>query len=148
MTRLNALTIIIAVVLIGSAASVWADIYKYVDEDGTVHYVDRPTGAESEERVTVATATSQPRARDTSEQPDWRERRQQRLDDRAERAKERADAAERAEICEKYRARLVTYSDDRRLFRLDENGERVYLSAEEIAEAREQVQRQIDENCG
>ena len=33
------------VALTGPATTVASQIYKYTDADGTVHYVDRPTGA-------------------------------------------------------------------------------------------------------
>ena len=30
------------------------EIYKYVDEDGNVHYLDRPTGESGEERMDIS----------------------------------------------------------------------------------------------
>ena len=32
------------------------DIYKYVDDEGNVHYVDRPTGESGEERMAMTYA--------------------------------------------------------------------------------------------
>ena len=44
-----------------------SDIYKYTDENGVVHYVDRPTGAASEERVDVVVSNPTPTAADSVE---------------------------------------------------------------------------------
>lgn len=124
------------------------DIYKYVDEDGTVHYVDRPTGAESEERVAFVarsrTANSSPSG---DAGPDWRERRESRQE--AERAaeEEASQQAERDKLCRESRDRLQQYNQARRLYREDEQGERVYLDEEQVAEARQKLADLIEENC-
>lgn len=124
------------------------DIYKYTDENGTVHYVDRPTGAPSEERVAFVSQRNQSSApRGDANGPDWRERRQARQEDQKTADQEASDKAERDKLCKEYRDRLQSYNASRRLYRNNEQGERVYLGDEEIAEAKKRVSDLIQENC-
>jgi hypothetical protein len=64
-----------------------------------------------------------------------------------EAAESAAVAAERAQKCEKSRARLESYLQSRRIYRTDENGERVYLDDTQREEARRKAEEQITEFC-
>ena len=59
----------------------------------------------------------------------------------------RAQALEREEKCATSKARLQKFLTSRRLYRQEENGERVYLDEDEILAARESVQNQVEEYC-
>ena len=130
------------------------EIYKYTDADGNVHYGDRPTGDPTEERLAIVSRGTDPAAvqaridarqeRDATRQ----EARTARAEAAEAEAEERSVAAERAARCEENRVRLQTYTDSRRLYREDENGERVYLDDDAREEAMQQVRDQIDEYCG
>lgn len=133
--------------LLVTAPALASDIYKYVDENGTVHYVDRPTGAATEERVAFI---SQPRGsapRSSESGPDWRERREARQEAQNAADEEASQQAERAKLCQESRDRLQQYNQARRLYRTDENGERVYLDEKQVEEARQKVVELIEENC-
>ncbi len=54
---------------------------------------------------------------------------------------------ERQEKCATYKARLQKFLISGRLFRADENGERVYLDEEETLAARERVQKRVEKYC-
>ncbi len=124
------------------------DIYKFVDEDGTVHYVDRPTGAESEERVAFVARSRTANSSSTDDSgPDWRERRESRQEAERAAAEEAGQQAEREKLCQESRDRLQQYNQARRLYRTNEQGERVYLGDEEIQEARQKVADLIEEHC-
>ncbi len=115
------------------------DIYRYVDDDGGVHYVDRPSGAPDEERLTIASEPTDPavvRARVA-------ERRQARSDE----ADAEAASDEQAEKCRDYRERLERYVTSQRLYRENEAGERVYLDEAEREEARARVEELIANDC-
>ena len=141
-----------ACVALGSAA-VADEIYKWTDADGNVHYGDRPTGGENEERMQI----SYSRTNKTSVQNRvnaHREAENARADARATAADEQeaaaqeaAEAEERAKRCEDYRGKLETMVQSRRIYREDEDGERVYLSDDEREAARTQAEKLIDENC-
>ena len=52
--RLNLQALTLAAVAVAvSAAALAGDVYKYIDADGNVHYVDRPTGEPSEQRLAI-----------------------------------------------------------------------------------------------
>ena len=129
------------------------EIYKWTDADGNAHFGDRPSGAATEERLAISSNPTDPeRVRAIV---------QARNDARAERnvqeaaaaqaeptAEEvRAQEAERKEKCNTYKERLQKFVTSRRLYREDENGERVYLDEEETLAARARVQEQVVEYC-
>ena len=130
-----------------------AEIYKYTDEDGNVHYGDRPSGNPTEETVFVAskrtdnTAVRAAYSERFAPQAASAETADSAESDEPTRAERRAAAVERAQECESYRARMETILTSRRLYREDDNGERVYLGDEERQEARNKVQELIEENC-
>ncbi len=134
----------------GAAAS---EIYRWVDAEGNVHYGDRPSGEATEQLLQLSYARTDGSAVE--------ERVQERLDAQSARteaqaeqekaeqeaAKEAEIAAEQQKACETARARLETYRNSRRLYKVDENGERVYLDEEQIQAASRKIQEQIAEFC-
>ena len=87
----------------GSAAMA-SEIYKWTDENGNVHYGDRPSGSATEQRMALSY--------------------------------HRTDTGA-----------LQTLIQSRRLYRQDENGERVYLDEKDIQESRARIEEFISENC-
>ena len=145
---LTAGALALALALVVATPALANDIYKFVDEDGTVHYVDRPTGAESEERVAfVARSRTANSSSSDDSGPDWRERREARQE--AERAaeEEAGQQAERDKLCRESRDRLQQYNQSRRMYRTNEQGERVYLDEAQMQEARQKVADLIEEHC-
>lgn len=129
------------------------EIYKYVDEQGNVHYVDRPTGESGEERLGItysgtssAAVTAQVKhRRDYMEALD--EARGERESRREAEAQARAETEARAAKCQESRARLESYLQAHRLYRQDEAGEREYLDDQQILEARRKAEEAIQEHC-
>jgi hypothetical protein len=129
-----------------------SDIYKWTDEEGNVYFVDRPTGAASEERLDIRSRPTDPARVQAHAQT--------RVDDRARSTEEdpnqpqgqtpedlRANAAELEERCNKYRERQIQFTQNRRIYRMDENGERVYYDEEEMQAARDNVDNLIEKYC-
>ncbi len=129
------------------------EIYKWVDENGNVHYEDRPSGAASEERIDITYRRTDSSAvqRRVQARVDAQTAREEQKSVAAAAAQEAADnaaaEAERQKACERSRARLETYLQSRRLYRTDENGERVYLDDAQREEARRKAEEQITEFC-
>ena len=129
------------------------EIYKYVDEDGNVHYLDRPTGESGEERRDSSysgTSNAAVSAR-VEKRRDYmatlEEARSEAKSQREAEAQARAEMEARAAKCQEHRARLESYLQSRRLFRENEAGEREYLDEEQMMEARRKVEEAIQENC-
>ena len=140
------------VALTGPATTVASQIYKYTDADGTVHYVDRPTGAATEERVAIISqptdrAAVQTRVEGRLGQQAAEDARTARADARQQEAAARAEREQRAQKCQEYRSRLETYVQSRRLYRQGEDGERIYLDDAEREAARQKVEELVAEYC-
>jgi hypothetical protein len=148
----KALIVLAAAVVISSTAPA-AEIYKWVDEDGNVHYVDRPTGNPTEERLDILSRrTSNSAVRAAVQTRLDRQATRREAQEEADRAAQAAADAEaerekRREQCQMFRARMETYLQSRRLYRENEAGERVYLDETETLEARAKVQEKIQEFC-
>ena len=139
--------------LMASGMAVAGEIYKWTDDDGSVHYEDRPTGNASIERldivsnntdntVVLARLDSNRKARDAarkvaSEAPP-----------EMSRAELRAEQEKRQQQCQSYRDRLERFLQSRRIYTQDGAGERQYLSEDEVIAARSRVEGQIQEYCG
>lgn len=152
MIRKYAISCLMMFVVSASGIALANDIYKWTDEDGNVHYGDRPSGAESEQRLAISSKPTNPANV------------QARVQSRHESAAAavaaaseapagptedelRAQAAEREQKCATYKARLQKFVTSRRLYKQDENGERVYLDEEQTQAARERVENQVQEYC-
>ena len=149
--RLALLCAITAMTVAGGAMA--NEIYKWTDENGTVHYGDRPSGAATEERLALTftrtdNAAVQQRVQARVEATAAREEARTAAAQAQEKAAEKeAEAAERAERCDKARARLERYLQSQRLYRMDENGERVYLDDTQLENERQKAEEQITEYC-
>ncbi len=144
---LQALTVA-ALAITLSAAALAGDIYRYIDADGHVIYVDRPSGDPSEQRLAIASkptdrATVQARiqarnaAREAGANTPKKPTREEPRDEREE----------RQQNCQMFRDRLEQYVQSNRLYRKDSQGERVYLDEEQMRAARDAVEQQIQEHC-
>lgn len=135
-----------------------AEIYKWTDADGNIHYGDRPTAdgvtiPATVERVAVVSRRTDPG--EVQAGVDARlereaarsEARDAAADKKAEAEKLQAEAKERATKCSSYRERMQKFSDSRRLYRVDDNGEREYLDDSQMNAARDQVREQVEEYC-
>jgi hypothetical protein len=136
-----------------SGTALSGEIYKWTDEDGNVHYEDRPTGDEQAELVAFSSNTDSSAVRasidarraNEAARADARSKRDE--DDQAMAEKQLA-AAERVKKCQDSRARMETYLTSRRLYKEGEAGERVYLDDSQIMEARSEAQEDIQKYCG
>jgi hypothetical protein len=145
-------------VLIVSAATLATsafagEIYKYVDDEGNVHYVDRPTGESGEERLDITYSGTSSESVNTRVQKrrDYMaaldEARSETQSRREAEAQARAELEQRATKCQEHRARLESYLQSRRLYRENADGEREYLDEEQTMEARRKVEETIKETC-
>ncbi len=149
-SRLSSL--LVAVALTGSGVALASDIYRWTDADGSVHYGDRPSGAPTEQRLTIASNRTDSAAVQARTQA-RREARAARNEAAAgapqEKTREelRAEREERAQQCQQHRDRLESYLQSQRLYRENASGEREYLDEQEILDARAAVQEKIQEYC-
>jgi len=153
MTRLRHLLVLSVAALLASGLAIGSEIYRWTDDEGNVHYVDRPTGQPDEQRLDIYSS----RTDNTVVQARVQARREARAaasqvasEAPPEMSKEelRAEQRQRQEKCEQYRAQLDRFLRSQRLYKEDESGERVYLDEEQTLAARSRVEEQIKEYCG
>lgn len=159
MNRKQLCALVATATVLALSPALAGDIYRYVDADGNVHYVDRPTGIESEERLAIRSRPTNPaqvqsraptRANDNN--PAATDTTDADASGDAEdgpmsRAEKIAAQRERDKRCEQYRAKLETLVTARRLYRQGEDGERTYLDDAQIDEARARAQQLVEDNC-
>jgi hypothetical protein len=149
-----------AAALIGLAGMAGAaeegTVYLWVDKNGTPHYEDRPPeGSESAKELNMrykltdeqAIAADSKRKSDLSDAAKLREK-QQAEEKTAEQQDKEKVTGEREQGCEQARAKLQKYETAHRLYKPGPDGQRNYLTDEEIDAARADARKDVEEWCG
>lgn len=124
-----------------------AEIYRWTDANGQVHFGQRPAAAGAQQiEVRPQVVERDPLTRD-------REERAKRFYDarREEQAQASQAAAERqgkrAEECRGLRNKLASIPEGRSYYREDAGGQRSYYSDEQVDTARQQLQSRLADRC-
>lgn len=135
------------------ASSAGADVYKYTDEQGNVLYTDKPKTLPAE-RLNVQSQSTDivaVQARQDAEQKrsqDAANTRQQTVAQRSDQQEAtQLTAKDKAERCTKARERYDTYMNSQKLYEQQADGERRYLSSEELDAARAAAKATMDVMC-
>lgn len=129
-------------------------IYKWVDENGKVHYSDQPPPEEEDsQEIDIESNSSSPTPTLTDEE--HRQKRKRLLDAYSkERADKEAEQAKTAAAEEKRRIWCARANDELRqmkqagyLYDYDESGQKVIYSKEKRETATRQYAAEIEENC-
>ena len=150
--------LISAIVLIGqtnsAAAADEVSVYRWIDEQGVPQFTDRPpsnAGAELTGIRSQRTDRSAVQARVEQRSSVDQEAAKRRSDDTADTqsaAQEREQTrAQRGDNCSQARERLETYSTARRLYRPMADGEREYLSSDEMDAAKASAEQEVADWC-
>ncbi len=140
----------VVTVLALTASTEAADVYRWVDENGRVHYSDQPHHG-GEKPVRVAPAT--PRDPDLAE----RQQRQQRLlqiyaEDRereeAAKRKQQAERLERERRCRQARYKVARIEQGGVFYQFDADGERRYLSEQDVEARKSRRRSEVSKWCG
>ncbi|MDH1262142.1 DUF4124 domain-containing protein [Pseudomonas sp. GD03944] len=124
-----------------------AEIYRWTDANGRVHFGQRPA-VEGAEQIQV-----KPQVVETDQATRERMERMERFYDarRQEQAQDSAASAERRskqqQECSELRHRLAQMPEGRRYFRQEANGDRTYYSDEQLDAARRQLRDRVSERC-
>lgn len=145
-----ALGMSVAMAAAGGAGA--AEIYKWTDENGNVTYGDRPADRAAQQVAIASRPTDRGQV-----QAMVRERREQRSEAREAAAEQRAaeptpaelraEREERARQCDSARAELQKLVQSRRIYKLDESGERVYYDEQGMQDVRAKAQSRVEEYC-
>jgi prophage tail gpP-like protein len=124
-------------------------LYTWVDADGTVHYSDTPDDPRARKLALGSRRTDLGRVKSELDSVDAdREARAEAAAQAEKEAEESArEEAARAQRCRQAEARMRTLMVARRPFRVDENGQQLYLTDGQITEERSAAQQAINEHC-
>jgi Domain of unknown function (DUF4124) len=147
------LSSIAALVIAVSSATYADEIYKWTDDEGNVHYEDRPSEVYKEERMRFSynrTDVEAVNQRVQAQRENVNARNEAKADKEAEKltaSESRAAAEEKAAKCEKIRAQLKVMLESPRVYRENEAGERNYLDDVQREEARAKAEALVKETC-
>ncbi len=155
---------VLLAVMLAFAASAFAQMYRWVDKDGRVHYTATPPPPGVKARTLQAPAAAVPAdeaakdaaAKDAPRGPltpaeQEQEFRKRQLEAQTAREKQ-AQAAKEAEIkqgnCDRARAALATYESGQRVARTNAQGERYYLEEDALARETDAARQAVRDWCG
>ena len=141
-----------ALVCIVGQCALGADVYKTVDAQGNVVYSDHPISSASQPITLQVTApNAQEAARLTKEQAlqsaQTTQEMKQTQQAAADQQKQAAQEAAQKQRCDAARSRYATFAAGGRLFKTDEQGNRVYYSDDEIEAERLAAKAAMDSSC-
>ncbi|HZR01882.1 MAG TPA: DUF4124 domain-containing protein [Burkholderiales bacterium] len=152
------------------ALPVGAEMYKWMDADGKVHYSDRqpPTHAKRQETIRVSPRPNPIPAAPTpgatgvegeqgaaptgpksvaDQEMEFRKRRVEAAEAEAKRQKDAQAASDKQRNCEHAKARVAALEKGGRVTRLDASGEQVFLNDAEIGQALVEARKTADSWC-
>lgn len=155
------LIVILPFIALLTPEPVVAGVYKWVDENGRVHFGDRPPGQGNSETVTIrpaprttpsaSTDSASPAANPVASADRIRSYADQLQEERLAREEARAEQqqadAERRAACQQLAARIRNMERISVFYNLDESGEREYLSDAEGDAHRERIRQRYARHC-
>ncbi len=150
--RINRLLMPVLVWVLVSAGCVEAGVYRWVDENGKVHFSDRPGTAEDADEVQIKQkGESDQSAPHEADRAETRQRlleqyQKERLQKKEATEKKKAEDKQRERNCAIAKNRLSTYERSA-LYELDSGGERRYLSEAEYEKALASARAEVRQWC-
>lgn len=147
----RALLLAVGLMVLGTPVS--AELYKWTDAEGRVHFSDQPPPPEVRAPVTVkprppGATPAAPAAPSYVEQEAEFRKRQVEAAEKAKAEKQTADdAAEKQRNCDQARARVASLEIGGRITRTNAAGEQIFLTDAEIAQALSGARRDADAAC-
>ncbi|MEQ1599694.1 MAG: DUF4124 domain-containing protein [Methylotenera sp.] len=166
---MKSIYILLVLMIFGASSSLsHAEIYKWKDKNGAIRYSDTPPPSNVKQEAVgskkATQSTGQPplapvesakpaASKDVTKTPVSNEdaaatKRQAdaEVDKKNKTEKEKQEAA-KAENCKIARGNLENYTQGGRIYKMNEKGEREYVSDAGLAEGKAQAQKDIEENC-
>lgn len=152
---------LLALILLSATFSSHAELYKWVDESGKVHYSDVPPpeakttaigrgkAKAAETPVTQSAATPNKAAPKSlaDKELEFNKRRQEAKESAAKAEKEAAAAKEKQENCSRAKATLRSLQEGSRMSTTNEKGERIVIDDTARQRETERAQKDVDSWC-
>ena len=130
-----------------------AGVYKWVDDNGKVHYGDQPKASQPTVEMNIDDTTHAPSSSDdVLSREEKRERllqsmEEDRVEKQEKREKQQAAKEQNRQKCNQYRDRMRHYERANSLYKLDKDGNRVYISDADRVSATKKLQAKIKKYC-
>ncbi|HXF77832.1 MAG TPA: DUF4124 domain-containing protein [Usitatibacter sp.] len=125
-----------------------AQLYKYVDKDGKTVYTDQPPPDAEAKRVGNTSSVPAAAGKSYVERDKELQKGRDKAKEEAKKADEKSRvAADRDDACRQATAQARMYDEGGRFMKTNEQGEKVYLSDDEIEAAKQKSHREADEAC-
>ena len=155
MKKVGILTALTFIFLLFIACVAHAEIYKWVDENGKVHYSDRKSSNSAEElNVTTGTSSLGADSKDLEVQQEQTDRllksyEADRIERKEKREKEKQVKEKRNKYCLALKDQLRSFEEERAIwYDLDkETGERRYISDDDLKTRISELRKEINSNC-
>lgn len=128
-----------------------AGTYRWVDENGQTHFGDRPPASAASDEITLKATAPAPdstvgeRKRRVNEF--LKQTEQERADRSRAQAEQEAKAAKHEARCQALRARLKHLKTVSGIYRLNNEGERVFVDDEENERLRREFRAKVQSEC-
>jgi hypothetical protein len=138
---------------ISVAATASAGVYKWTDAEGRVHYGDSPQAAQSATEVKVdetidgVSVGSDVESRDEKRQRLLDAMEEDRLEKKTQREAAQAEQTQRNQRCVRLKDRLKNQASATGVYRLDNQGNRVFIDDAQRKSAEAKLRAQINEAC-
>jgi hypothetical protein len=142
--------LLLAAVAVLVSASAHAQMYKCVDDRGVTHYTDKPGPDCKGDKVDIRPApplSSGPDGRKENLAEQERQFRQRQMDQTRKDQDEARRADKQKRDCSRMHAEYQRLTSGRRLARVNEKGERVYVEDAERDRRAAQLKNDIARNC-
>ncbi len=124
-----------------------AEVFKWVDEYGNTHYSDKKPDKQNHQSLKVYSGQTSAARNDIYEQVDTLEKTEQSLAEQKKEAEKTAkEKAQKDQQCKTIRENLKIISESARI-KVDENGEKRYLSPDELNEKKASYQDMLKKYC-
>jgi hypothetical protein len=134
------------------SATLNADIYRWVDDQGRTHFGDRPSPQVASQKLQTESASGEAGASTQERQQRIKtfieQKQRERERQQAARAKAEQSEAKQIKYCKKLRSRLKYMESISTFYDLNEQGERVFVSEAENTKIRERFAAKVRAACG
>lgn len=139
-------------ILLIATQATQAGVYQWTDANGQTHFGDRPPSQAQTREVAVDAAPSgidpEAQARHERVKAFVQEQQQTRSERQVQETEARKVADQQAQACVKLRARLKNMARISTFYRLDDNGNRVFVTEAENEQLRQNFRQKVAESCG
>lgn len=149
--------IALSVLLLGLAMPASAQLYKWLDPEGRVHYTDQPPppDAKQDQKLnikktqpgTVPAPSSEEKPASQSYQERELEFKKRKVEQEQSQAKATEQEKQEQDLCRSARQRLATFQEAGRVYSVDEKGERVYTDDAARQRYLDEAQQDIAKHC-